>query len=158
MSVLITGLLFFLWTLIIYILHRLAHIKHKFNFLYWVHISHHKVNYFKPENRKFKWHYLFFYFGGILETLDVLLILTLPALLIYLIDPKHGLYILFIHYFYEVFLSEGLLDHNPRVEGKITNFFSWGKYHLAHHKSWKYNFSLMITLWDYVFKTVKKQS
>ena len=156
MSFLIFLGLFLLWTLLVYFLHRLAHFRHKRNPLYRIHICHHRVNYFKEENRKFRWCYLLFYFGGLNETLDVLLVLTLPALVVYFIYPPTGVYILCFHYFYEVFFSEGLLDHNPKVKGGITKFFSWGQYHLTHHRTWKYNYSLIITLWDYVFSTKKR--
>ncbi len=150
--------LFLLWTLFIYCLHRLAHYRNKFNLLYKIHLYHHKVDYYNEANRKFHWYYLFFYFGGIRETLDVIFMLTLPAVFIYLLFPQYGIYILAFHYLYEVFLSEGALDHNPRIRGPATRFFSWGQYHLIHHKTWKFNYSLIITLWDYVFYTMKKPS
>ena len=147
--------LFLLWTLLVYLMHRLAHIRHRANVLYYFHVAHHKVDYLKERNRKFKWYYLLFYFGGIRETLDVILILTIPLLIVCFIYPPLAVFLIGFHYIYEVFLSEGLLDHNPSVKGKVTQFFSWGNYHLTHHKTWRYNFSLMITLWDYVFKTKK---
>jgi len=145
--------LFLLWTLMVYWMHRLARIKSQYNFLYKLHLAHHKINYQKEANLKFRWYYLFFYFGSIRASLDVFFMLTIPAFLIYLIDSRVGIFILIFHYLYEVFLSEGLLDHNPKITGRITHFFSWGKYHLTHHKKWGYNFSLMITIWDWVFRT-----
>lgn len=146
---------FLLWTLLVYLMHRLAHWRSKYNFLYQIHLTHHKVDYLNPVNRSFKWFYLLFYFGGLYETLDVILILTLPALIVYFINPNTGIYLLVFHYMYEVFLSEGFLDHNPNVTGSITRYLSWGKYHLGHHRNWKKNYSLMITLWDYIFGTRK---
>jgi sterol desaturase/sphingolipid hydroxylase (fatty acid hydroxylase superfamily) len=104
-------------------------------------------------NRKFKWYYLFFYFGSIYATLDVLFMLTLPALIVYFIYPPLGIYILVLHYLYEVFLSEGALDHNPAIRGATTRFFAWGQYHLHHHRTWMSNYGLIITLWDNVFRT-----
>ncbi len=147
--------LFLLWTLIAYFMHRIAHFRHRLNPLYYIHLAHHKINYL-TEDRKFKWYYLLFYFGSIRETLDILLILTLPAIFLFALFPRLGIYLLAYHYLYEAFLSEGLLDHNPRIHGKVTKFFSWGEYHLTHHRTWKYNYSLMITLWDHVFGTLKK--
>jgi len=147
-------LLFLLWTLCIYFMHRIAHIKHRLNFLHTIHLNHHRINYWK-EGYRFRWYYLFFYFGSIYASLDVFFMLTVPALFVFLIYPKVGIYILLFHYFYEVFLSEGILDHNPKIKGKITKFFAWGDYHLTHHKNWKKNYSLIITLWDYVFRTIK---
>jgi sterol desaturase/sphingolipid hydroxylase (fatty acid hydroxylase superfamily) len=147
--------LFLLWTLIVYGLHRLSHIKHKFNFLYFIHIHHHRVNYSNASERKFNWRYLLFFFGSFYESLDVLITMTLPALVLYFIFPAYGAYILVFHYLYEVFLSENQLDHNPNISGVITNYFSWGKYHLKHHKDVRCNYSLIIPLWDFVFGTQK---
>lgn len=152
-NILIFIILFMFWTLLIYAIHRLAHLRHKYNPLYKLHLYHHKINYLSSENRRFKWYYIFFYFGGIYETLDVLCMLTIPAVIVYIVSPTIGLYVLILHYLYEVFLSEGTLDHNPRITGKVTNVFAWGKYHLTHHRYWRYNYSLIITLWDWVFQT-----
>src|SRR4051812_43242878 len=107
--------LFFLWTLCIYFMHRIAHIQSKFNPFYQIHLSHHKINYLKKSNRKFQWYYFLFYFGSLYATLDVIFILTFPAFLMYWISPQYGLYIVGFHYLYEVFLSEGTLDHNPKI-------------------------------------------
>lgn len=153
MSVLQFIAFFLLWTLIVYWMHRLAHIRIWYNFLYYFHLAHHKINYFRQSNLKFKWYYLFFYFGSLRASLDVICMLTIPAFIVYFIYPKIGIYILIFHYIYEVFFSEGLLDHNSNITGTSTKLFAWGKYHLVHHKKWNYNFSLMITLWDWVFKT-----
>ena len=148
--------LFLLWTLLIYLMHRLAHVKSKFNFLYKLHVAHHKVNYWNEANRTFKWYYIFFYFGSWQATFDVFFILTLPAICISLLFPQPGIYLLVFHYLYEVFLSEGTLDHNPSIKGNLTKYFAWGQYHLTHHKTWKYNYGLIITFWDRVFETRKQ--
>ena len=152
-DVLLFFILFLFWTLCIYLIHRISHIKSSRNVLYKIHLQHHRIDYAKKSNRKFKWYYLFFYFGDIYSTLDVLIMLTLPAVIIYMVFPRIGIYILLLHYIYEVFFSEGLLDHNPKIKGKVTYFFSWGTYHLYHHKVWNKNYSLLITLWDKIFKT-----
>jgi sterol desaturase/sphingolipid hydroxylase (fatty acid hydroxylase superfamily) len=149
--------LFLLWTLLVYLMHRLSHLKHKRNILRKIHFHHHNINYWQGD-KIFKWYYLLFYFGSFYATLDILISLTLPALLVYLIYPPVGIYILLFHYLYEVFFSEGLLDHNPNIKGGITKVFAWGQYHLIHHKFLKFNFGLMITLWDYVFGTNKSDS
>jgi len=147
----LTGL-FLLWTLVIYFIHRLAHIRHRFNFLYHIHRHHHRVNYLR-ENRGFKWHHFIFFFGSFYESLDVWLMMTLPALGLFIWLPAYGICILVFHYLYEVFLSESQLDHNAAITGEVTRYFSWGSYHLGHHRNIRYNFSLMITLWDTIFKT-----
>lgn len=147
---------FFLWTMLVYLMHRVAHIKRRYNPFHWIHMAHHRINYWKPENRVFRWYYFLFFFGSIQATIDVVLILTIPAVTVCLIYPATGVYILVFHYIYEVFFSEGVLDHNPRIKGTVTRFFAWGDYHLWHHKNWKYNYGLMITLWDSIFGTKHK--
>jgi sterol desaturase/sphingolipid hydroxylase (fatty acid hydroxylase superfamily) len=96
-----------------------------------------------------------FYFGGVLETVDVLVTITIPAIIVYFIYPPVGIYILIFHYLYEVFFSEGVLDHNPAIKGRITAIFAWGDYHLSHHKNWNCNYGLLLTCWDHLFNTVK---
>ncbi|MDB5117680.1 MAG: hypothetical protein JWQ79_3172 [Mucilaginibacter sp.] len=147
--------LFLLWTLLVYLMHRLAHFRHRFNFLYHIHRYHHRVNYLS-EKKGFRWYHFFFYFGSFYESLDVWLMMTLPAIALFLWQPKYGIYILVFHYLYEVFLSESQLDHNERITGKVTRYFSWGTYHLGHHRNIRSNFSLMITLWDSVFRTTQQ--
>lgn len=145
--------LFLLWTFLVYWMHRAAHVRSKYNFLYKLHLSHHRINYLKEENRAFKWPQLFFYFGSFSASLDVLIMLTLPAFMTFAVFPQYGIYILAFHYIYEVFLSEGTLDHNPKIKGKVTRFFAWGEYHLSHHEKWNCNYGLTITFWDLVFGT-----
>jgi sterol desaturase/sphingolipid hydroxylase (fatty acid hydroxylase superfamily) len=158
MDIIISFGLFFLWTLLVYSMHRAAHIKNQYNLLRKIHLSHHKINYLERDNRRFKWYYMLFYFGSIYASLDVILMLTLPAFVVYFLYPRLGIYIIAFHYVYEVFLSEGALDHNPNITGKATRYFAWGKYHLTHHSDSRYNYGLMITLWDWVFKTRKKSN
>ena len=153
-----TSLLFLAWTLLVYAMHRIAHWKIKGNFLRALHLAHHKVDYSNEINRRLKWYNLFFYFGSLNATLDVIMMLTLPAVMIFLLYPRLGAYILVFHYLYEVFLSEGVLDHNPKINGFVTKYFSWGDYHLEHHKRWNCNYSLMVTVWDRVFRTYRTPS
>jgi sterol desaturase/sphingolipid hydroxylase (fatty acid hydroxylase superfamily) len=112
------------------------------------------VNYFKGVE-KFSIGYLFFYFGDIRVTVDVLLTITFPLILLTFLFPSQGLVLLAFHYLHEVFLSERLLDHNPKIKGNITHYFAWGSYHLEHHRNPKSNYSAFVTIWDKVFKTQK---
>ncbi len=147
-------IVFFAWTFLTYWLHRLAHIKSKYNILYKLHTAHHEVNYFKG-GEKFSIGYLFFYFGDIRVTVDVLLTITLPLILLTFLYPSQGLVLLVFHYLHEVFLSERLLDHNPKIKGYITHYFAWGSYHLEHHRNPRSNYSAFVTLWDKIFRTQK---
>jgi len=147
-------IVFLSWTFLTYWLHRLAHVKSKYNILYKLHAAHHEVNYFKG-GEKFSIGYLFFYFGDIRVTFDVLLTITFPLILLTFLYPSQGLVLLAFHYLHEVFLSERLLDHNPKIKGYITHYFAWGSYHLQHHRNPRSNYSAFITLWDKIFRTQK---
>jgi len=149
-----------LWTFIAYWMHRLGHIKSRYNPIYYFHIPHHNLDYISKEKRKsrnFKWYYLFFYFGNIRSTLDVIFVMTIPlTILIYIIAPNEGLFLLLLHYIYEVFLGENILDHNPNLKGRITHYLAWGQTHLEHHRTPYKNYGLIINLWDYIFSTWKQ--
>jgi sterol desaturase/sphingolipid hydroxylase (fatty acid hydroxylase superfamily) len=149
---------FLLWTLAIYWIHRLSHIHSRRNPLWRVHVAHHQINYLgslDPIDPLPKYLKYLFWFGSWKTTLDVVMVLTLPLVAIACFVPQYGILLLILHYFYEVFLSEGTLDHNPRIKGPVTKVFAWGHYHLLHHKNLKVNYGLLITLWDVVFGTAK---
>jgi len=142
---------FLLWTLYSYTIHYLAHTKIRYNFLKYFHLKHHAYDYgesfFPP------WHDYFFWFGHIKSSMDVYITFTLPLVLLAMFDPLYGVILLVFHYFYEVFLSRNVLDHNPRIKGWITKIIPIGSFHLMHHRHAKCNYSFFITLWDHVFRT-----
>lgn len=142
---------FLLWTLYSYLIHLIAHKRFKYNFLMYFHIKHHAYNYddsFWPP-----WHDYFFWFGDFRSSMDVYLTFTLPLIILTIVDPLPGAILLGFHYIYEVFLSRTVLDHNPKISGKITKFIPIGQFHLKHHRYVRCNYSFYITLWDYLFKT-----
>lgn len=143
---------FLLWTFVVYFLHRLSHIKRKYNFLYHLHKVHHQINY-QNGGSEFKIKFLFLNFGDIRLTLDIIVMLTIPLLCLTYFFPQQGVALLVYHYCAEVFFSERMVDHNPNFKGVSTKFFAWGEYHLKHHKNPKVNYSFIITLWDKVFRT-----
>ncbi|EIJ36304.1 sterol desaturase family protein [Thiothrix nivea] len=156
--VLLSVLLVVTWLLAAYFIHRVAHIKHKWNILFYIHKAHHEINYLASDeqNSAFKMRYLLFLFGDYRGTLDVLLTLTLPALLVLFVHTEIGLGILIFHYIYEVFLSEHVLDHNPRIRKCGARCFAWGEYHLMHHLKPSCNFGIILPIGDYLFGTYKK--
>lgn len=146
---------FLLWTLAIYGMHRLGHVRHRWNPLFKLHRAHHKHPYLReyvPAGwpRLGQW---FLWLGDWPSTLDVFVSMTVPAIVIAVVAPDVGIPLLVFHYFYELFASEHQLDHNPKITGPITRWFAWGDFHLHHHVHPHYNYCLMITLWDRVFGT-----
>ncbi len=136
----------------VYFMHFLAHRKSKYNILNKIHRAHHRINY-KNGGSNFKWQFLYWNFGDIRITLDLLMTITIPLLTLTFLFPSQGLVLLILHYCDEVFLSEKLLDHNPNVKGRVNKFWVWGQYHLNHHKNPRKNFSFIFTFWDKLFGT-----
>lgn len=142
---------FLVWTLCIYWLHRLGHFARSWNPLYHIHSAHHNIEY--RETVRFHPSQLLFWQGSWKCTADVLITMTLPLVCITVAFPEYGVVLLVVHYVYETFFSESVLDHNPKLCGVYTLVFAWGTYHLEHHARPYRHFGLMITLWDYVFGT-----
>ncbi len=143
------------WTFSIYWLHRLAHIHHPKNPLWHLHRAHHAIHYLGTPRKSF-WPSLgqfLFWLGSWRASLDVIVTITIPAIILAVFLPRYGIPLLIFHYFYEVFCSEYALDHNPNIKGRLTRIFAWGDFHLLHHMTPRNNFSLIITFWDRVFGT-----
>jgi len=145
-----------IWTLVYYFLHRVAHIRHKRNWLHKLHIIHHRTDY-RNGGSRFRPGFLLFYFGDIRATLDTLLMMTIPLVVITAFFPDQGIWVILWHYINEVFLAERILEHNPRLEGRLTRIFAWGTFHLKHHKNPRTNFGLLTTFWDNIFNTAHRE-
>lgn len=146
---------FLLWTLYSHLMHVLAHMDFKYNWLRYCHLEHHNYDYGQrlwPPLGDF-----FFWFGTVKGTVDVWVVFTLPLIVLYFWEPEVALVLLVFHYFYEVFCSKNLLDHNPKIDGWITRIIPIGTYHLQHHSNHKCNYSFYISLWDNLFGTTDKQ-
>jgi sterol desaturase/sphingolipid hydroxylase (fatty acid hydroxylase superfamily) len=98
----------------------------------------------------------FWYFESPIETLNVLIYTVGLAMVVY-IDPTYGWPLIPFNYIYEIFLADGVLDHNPKITGRITKFLAIGAFHLRHHKKPDCNYAQYITFWDKVFGTQKEQ-
>ena len=146
-------LTFLVWTLCLYVMHRLSHIPHKYNPLWQLHRAHHRIPYLSTPSGSVwpQFGQFFLWLGNWRASLDVIVSMTLPAIALAIAVPKYGVPVLVLHYFYEIFLSEYALDHNPRIQGAVTRYWACGDYHLHHHAHPARNFGLMLTLWDRVF-------
>lgn len=145
---------FLVWTFIIYWIHRISHIKGRWNILWKIHRAHHAIPYLTMKVERWpKFGQFFFWLGDFKTSIDVVIVLTIPLVLLTLLFPYPGLCLLVFHYIYEVFLGEGILDHNTQLRGPVTRVFAWGSFHLHHHVKLERNYGLIITLWDRVFRT-----
>ncbi|MEJ0062639.1 MAG: sterol desaturase family protein [Alphaproteobacteria bacterium] len=145
---------FFLSTFFSYWMHRLAHVHKPWNPLWINHKPHHQIKYDEHTPvMVYDWREFIFWFGTWKQTLDVWITDTIPTILAACIIGGAGWYILAFHYFYHVFLSGGLLEHNVKIKGPITRILACGQFHMQHHRKFDRNFGFVIGLWDYVFRT-----
>jgi sterol desaturase/sphingolipid hydroxylase (fatty acid hydroxylase superfamily) len=151
---------FLTWTLAEYFLHRFMHYNHPLNIFFRIHRHHHNIQMEKLTSKSNRWpkfSYFFFWFDNLYETVEIIFGETLPALIIYLIDPNCGVYILLFHYVYELLATDSLLEHNKEIRNPlIINLFAVGQFHLEHHRISNKNFGFTITLWDHLFGTYKQ--
>jgi sterol desaturase/sphingolipid hydroxylase (fatty acid hydroxylase superfamily) len=131
----------------------LAHIHSPKNPLWQLHRAHHKNNYTNSRPRWPRWHEFLFWFGSFPKTFDVLLTFTLPALLCAWLFGGSAWLLLPFHYFWEVFLSDTVLEHNPKIGNPFVRFLAVGQYHLHHHRTLNSNYGFFTPLWDIIFGT-----
>jgi len=154
---------FMFWTLWEYSFHRTCHTPRVFGFknpLWDLHRFHHSVSLAELTHKKNRWpklHYLLFFFENLQESMEIYLGETIPALIVFFVDPQCGVPLLIFHYIYEIVATDALLEHNPDITNEeIVSTFAVGQFHLEHHRNPLVNFSFTITLWDHVFGTYKK--
>ena len=134
---------FMLWTLMIYWMHRLAHVL---PLLKKVHFGHHRTI---STNRPPKWCFnnILMFQDNWISTVDVVIFELIPTVLFCLITGEW--WILGLYYFWSAFIQESI-EHNPNF-----NKYPWitsGQWHLIHHKK-ECNFGLFTSIWDIVFCT-----
>ena len=111
---------------------RLMHYVHPWNPLWQMHRLHHAI----PidtlteslEYKGPKWYYFLWWFDNAHETLEIVLGETLPAVLIYMVDPECGMPLLVFHYLYEIWATDALLEHNARISNTaVISTFAVGQ-------------------------------
>jgi len=135
-------ILFFLWTLLIYCNHRLAHILP----FYRLHDEHHKLVSENAEPGP-NWKNYFLYLDNWKVTTDTWLIEVIPTLIFSYVT---GYWIFsLLHYIWTAFLQERL-EHNINLD---LYPFTSGKWHMNHHTIYNCNYGLFIPIWDRLFGT-----
>ena len=140
---------FFLWTLLMYIMHILAH---NVPFLMYYHSDHH----FQVATNNvgtWKWTNLILYIDTWETTVDQWLTEVIPTFIFSLVT---GAWWIFISYYIWSATFQEMVEHNPRVD--IYPFEVSGKWHLVHHEYPGKNYGIIHPLWDMVFGTAKKHS
>ena len=137
---------FLLWTLVIYIVHRIAHIV---PVIKEIHYEHHR---FIKENVAPTWHWsnIFLFQDNWKSTGDVWITEILPTILFCFITQQWWIAIFF--YFWSAFIQESI-EHNPKFD--MFPFSTSGKWHLIHHNRCSYNYGIFHPVWDRLFRTYK---
>ncbi|WP_343564317.1 sterol desaturase family protein [Kiloniella sp. b19] len=134
---------FLVFTFVTYWTHRIAHCWKP---LWYLHEAHHSVPY-KGEY-EFSLLNLVGWYNDWRSTLDVWVTEVLPMAGLVLLWP--ATWPLAVLFYIDNVLSEGLTDHNPRIN---IPGLAMGKYHIEHHKDMSVNFDGYFRLWDKVFGT-----
>lgn len=135
---------FMLWTLLLYVMHILAH---KIPFLWYYHSDHHLQ--VSLENvGKWKWTNLFLYIDTWETTVDQWLTEVIPTIFFSLIT---GAWWILIGYWIWSATFQEIVEHNKSVN--IYPFEVSGKWHLVHHIQHNKNYGIIHPLWDIIFNT-----
>lgn len=147
-------ILFLLWTLFLYLVHRVIH---KIPYLKRIHWDHHRyiLQKFKSQSSlknptNWHWNNLFLYNDTTLSTIDLWVTEVIPTL-IFCYITNHWWIFLF-YYVWTAFIQERI-EHNPKID---LYPFTSGKWHLTHHKNFNKNYGLFHPLWDKIFDTELK--
>jgi sterol desaturase/sphingolipid hydroxylase (fatty acid hydroxylase superfamily) len=137
---------FFLWTLCLYFVHRLAH---AIPFIQTIHNDHHA---FIANNTPpvWQWNNLLLFNDTWLSTLDLWLTEVLPTIIFAWLTGQW--WIMVFYYFWAALLQERI-EHNPQFD--IFPILPSGCWHLLHHDNCRVNFGPFVVIWDIIFGTYK---
>lgn len=145
---LILNLMYFmLWTLVLYVMHVLAH---RIPFLWYYHSDHH----LQVENNNvgvWKWTNLFLYIDTWKTTVDQWMTEVIPTFIFSLIT---GAWWIFIGYWIWSATFQEIVEHNSKID--IYPLEVSGKWHLIHHTHHDKNYGIIHPLWDMTFGTTLK--
>lgn len=136
-------LYFFLWTLMLYWIHRVVHLAPVVRA---VHLHHH--SFISQHITSWHWSNLFLFNDDWKSTLDLWITEVIPTLLFSLITGQWWISILY--YIWAAFLQE-TIEHDSNFNLPILTS---GKWHLIHHRS-EMNYGLFTPMWDIIFRTYK---
>lgn len=148
-TTILTGVGYFLlWTLVLYWVHRLAHM-YKIPFITKMHWDHHK-QITQGTYKGLHWTNLFLWTDSWKSTFDLWCTDVIPTIIFCWVTGQWWIGV--FYYVWAAFFQEAL-EHNQKL--KLYPFLTTGSYHLIHHNDSRKNFGLFIPIWDIVFKTNK---
>lgn len=132
-----------IWTLVLYVIHRLAH---RVPVLQKIHNHHHRTIK-QHNNSNWHWNNLFLFNDNWPSTIDLWVSEVIPTIIIAAIF--NAWWIVGIYYVWAAFFQERL-EHNTTVN---CYPFTCGKWHMMHHANPNCNYGLFFPYWDKLFKT-----
>lgn len=135
---------FFLWTLVLYWIHRLGHhtpIIRDF------HLDHHR--FILSNHTTWHWSNLFLFNDNWKSTTDLWITEVIPTLIFSYITGAYWISV--FYYVWAAFIQESI-EHNQNFNIPLLTS---GKWHLIHHRS-SYNYGLFFPTWDLMFGTYKR--
>ena len=136
----------FLWSFMIYWIHRIAHMVPALG--RW-HREHHA--YVRQHEITWHWNNIFLFNDNWPSTVDYWTTEVIPTFLFSWITGQWWIMIGF--YFYAAFIQEWV-EHNRSFNA--YPLYTSGQWHMLHHTHYPCNFGIMTPLWDVMFKTARK--
>lgn len=138
---------FIVWTLLMYWMHRFAHVIPGLKDL---HFAHHR---YISSNPPPQWHWsnLFIFQDNWTSTAEVLVFEFVPTAIFCWFTGDW--WILIFYYCWSAAIQEHI-EHNPKF-----NIYPWltsGQWHLLHHARGTGNYGLFTPVWDLLFGTYKE--
>ena len=137
---------FFLWTFVLYCIHRLAHQMPVIKYWHWNHHSY----IVRHGSQGWRWNNLVLYNDTPSSTLDLYFTEVIPTVIFSWIT---GHWWIFIGYYIWAAFFQEALEHNKNVDVPL---FTKGKWHMIHHTLHNKNYGLFLTIWDIIFRTYKR--
>lgn len=137
---------FFLWTFLLYWIHRIGHKVPYIKKWHWDHHSYIVRNGMQP----WHWNNLFLFNDTWLSTLELYALEVIPTLLFSWIT---GQWWIFVFYYIWAAWPQILLEHNKTVDFPLLTSGQW---HLIHHRHPNKNYGLFFPVWDILFGTYKR--
>lgn len=133
---------FLLWTLTLYIIHRVVH---NTQYLKTFHYDHHV--YVLKNNTGWQWNNLLLFNDTWKSTVDLWITEVIPTIIFSWVT---GQWWISVFYYLWAALFQENLEHNRKI-----NYYpiTCGRWHLKHHERPDVNFGLFIPIWDKLFKT-----
>ena len=140
---------FMLWTLLLYIMHILAH---QIPFLWYYHRDHH-TQVATGNVGVWKWTNFFLYIDTWKTTVDQWLTEVIPTFVFSFIT---GAWWIFIGYWIWSATFQEIVEHNTNVD--IYPIEISGKWHMVHHTYPDKNYGIIHPIWDLIFGTSQKHT